>query len=63
MWSQVSSKVFLSSLNNIINHRNDIIDVQLKIFFQIRNFFQFINLWKNKLCYFSKNYSSSYEII
>ena len=44
MWSQVSSKVFLSSLNNIINNRNDIIDVQLKIFFQIRNFFQFINL-------------------
>ena len=38
MWSQVSSKVFLSSLNNIINHRNDIIDVQLKIFFQIPNF-------------------------
>ena len=38
MWSQVSSKVFSSSLNNIINHRNDIIDVQLKIFFQIPNF-------------------------
>lgn len=38
MWSQVSSKVFLSSLNNIINNRNDIIDVQLKIFFQIPNF-------------------------
>ena len=38
MWSLVSSKVFLSSLNNIINNRNDIIDVQLKIFFQIPNF-------------------------
>ena len=38
MWSQVSSKVFLSSSNNIINNRNDIIDVQLKIFFQIPNF-------------------------
>ena len=75
LWSQVSSKDFLSSLMNILKNRDIVIDVQLKILFliekwgknfkkyqtQIPNFFSVYKSLKDNDVNFPQNCSSTYE--